>query len=112
MTGADQLIAKLRKVVEVLRRGAFRIAVEPGQPMPDVGGIADLAHLAVAHHVEPGVLLESHDLPHALLQDIVEKNGIDLVAAILREQQIDELLRSWKAADVRGEDAIRDLARL
>ena len=38
-----QSIAERRKVVEVLRRRARRIAFEAGQAMADVGGVADLA---------------------------------------------------------------------
>src|SRR5688572_16365195 len=106
MTFADQAIAKLREVVEILRRRPFRVAVESRQPMPHVRGIADLAHLAVAHDVEPSVSLQPDDLVYALLQCVLETLCIDGVAAILGEQQIDEPLRSWEAADVCGEDAI------
>src|SRR5688572_24785712 len=106
MTFADEPIAKLREVVEILRRRPRRVAVESRQPMPHVRGIADLAHLAVAHDVEPGVLLQPNDLVHALLQCVLEMLRIDVVAAILSEQQIDDCLRSWKAADVSGEDAV------
>src|SRR5688572_26543752 len=106
MAFADQAIAKLRKVVEVLRRRPSRVALESRQPMPDVGGIADLAHLAVAHDIEPGVPLSRHDAGDALLQHSVYERGITLLSPLQREQHVDDFRRSRKAADVRGEDAI------
>ena len=74
--------------------------------MADVSGVADLAHLAVADDVEPCVFLQPDDLVHALLQHVIEQSRVVLVTAILGEQQIDDLPRSRKAADVCGEDAI------
>ena len=74
--------------------------------MADVGGVADLAHLAVADDIEPGVVLPTNDLVHGLLQQVIEQSSVVLVTAILREQHVDNLPRSRKAADVCGEDAI------
>ena len=71
---------------------AVRIAVESGQPMADVGGVADLAHLAVADDVEPGVVLQPDDLVDALLQRRRRTaTGRCFVTAILGEQQVDDL---------------------
>ena len=60
------LVAVLRKVIEILRRGARRVAdLEAVQPMPDVRGVADLAGLAVVEDVEPRLRLLAHGRFHA-----------------------------------------------
>jgi hypothetical protein len=108
MALADKSIAKLREVVQVLGGGTFRIALESGEAVTDVRGVADLAHLAVTHDIDAHVVLAANDLVYAVLEGVLELLGIDLVAAILREQEIDNTLWSWKAAYVRRQDAIGD----
>ncbi len=105
MAFADQAIAKPGKVVEILRRRPRRVAVESGQPMTDVGGIADLAHLAVAHDIEPGVFLHPHRVVHTPLQHLLDERSIALLSTVQREEQLDDICRSREAADVGGENA-------
>ena len=75
--------------------------------MTDVGGVADLAGLAVADDVDSGGdLLRDHIL------DTTPHGGIELglvvrFAAILGEEEIDDLLRPRQAAHVRGQDPFR-----
>ena len=74
--------------------------------MTDVGGVADLARLAVADDVDASVDLPLHGVVHAALYSFVERGRIDHFIAILREQQVEDLVRSRQAPDVRGEDPV------
>ena len=56
-----ELLQHARKLHQVLARLARRVAGEPGEAVLDVGGVADLAHLAVAHDVDAGLDLPAHD---------------------------------------------------
>src|SRR5262245_18610209 len=105
MAFTDQAIAELGEVVEVLRRWPRRVAVEPRQPMPHVGGIADLAHLAVAHDVEPGVLLHSHRVADTSLQRLVDEASVARLSTLQREQHVEDVSRPRETADVSCEHA-------
>ena len=74
--------------------------------MADVGGIADLAHLSVAHHVNAGLHLLPQCIQHARPDGLVEFRRIVILPAILRKKVIDNLLRAGQAADVGSQDAI------
>ena len=78
-----------------------------GQPVMDVKGpVAAFAELAVADDIDTGVRL----LPDHLLDRFLEAGFVrDLVVglAILDlAQELDQLGRSYQAADMRGEDAV------
>src|SRR6185295_13222105 len=51
-----------RKLQQILPRPARRITRETGEAVGDIGGVTDLAHLAVAHHVDARGHLALHDL--------------------------------------------------
>ena len=57
-----QFLQQARELDQVLSRLARRIAVEAGQAVLDVGGVADLAHLAVADDVDADLDLPADDL--------------------------------------------------
>jgi hypothetical protein len=80
--------------------------LEAGEAMADVRGVADLAHLAVAHHVDTGSDLLLHDVGDRDAHRRVERLRVMGLVAILREQPIDDLLRSREAADVRRENTL------
>ena len=106
MAGLHQAIAIVGIVVEILRRGARGIAFEAGEAMANVGGVADLAHFAVARDVDTGVGLLLHDVINGARDDGFELCGIHRLATVLREEQIDNFLRTRKTADVRRENTV------
>ncbi len=58
-----QFLEQPRKFDQVLAGLARRIAIEPRETIGDIRGVADLAHLAVADHVDTGGdLLPDHRL--------------------------------------------------
>ena len=56
-----EFLQQPRKLHQVLAGFARRIAIEAREAIGDVGGVADLAHLAVADHVDAGRHLALHD---------------------------------------------------
>src|SRR5262249_4287253 len=91
--------------VEIGRRRPRRVAqLEPTQPVADVGGVADLAHLAVGDPIHPGIHLMLDPVAHGAADDAVELVGVHRLAPVLGEDEIDNLLGPRKAADVGGGD--------
>jgi hypothetical protein len=70
--------------------------------MADISGVTDFAHLAVAGDVDTGVGLFLHDVVHGAGDGGFELLGIHGLAAILREEEVHDILRTGKAADVSG----------
>ena len=107
MAGLHQAVAILGIIVEILRRGARGIAFESGEAVADVGGVADLAGFAVADDVDAALFLLLHGLADRAAHRFLEFRFVDWFAAVLREKQIDDVLRAGQAADVRGQNAVR-----
>ena len=104
---ARKAVLVLGVVVEVLGRRAWHVAdFEARQAMTDVGGVADLRHLAVRDDVDAGFLLLEHDIGDGVAHDGVVSSAVEAFALGLREQLVDHGLRSRQAADVGGEDAV------
>ena len=60
-------LEKAREALEILRRAARAVALEAREPVLDVGGVADLAHLAVGRDRDArGALLRQHVADRAL----------------------------------------------
>ena len=74
--------------------------------MPDIGGITDLAHLAIADHVDADLGLTMHHIHDAAAYHVMEVFRIEGFAAILRKQQVDYILGPWKAAYVSGKKPV------
>src|SRR5690606_27780345 len=83
---------------------ARRVAIEAGEPLLYIGGVGDLVHLPVAHHVDAGLHLAADDHGHGIADHgiVTCLRGLAGVAA---EQDVHDLLRARQAADMRGEDA-------
>ena len=80
-------------------------AAEAGESLRDVGRVAGLALLAVAHDVDPGVDLARHDAGDGLLQHPLLRRVVG--GAVAREaERLDEAGRPREASGVRGEDAV------
>jgi hypothetical protein len=80
-----QLVAELRDVVQILRSGPRGISFKACQPVADVSGIADLAHLAVADDVDSNIGLLPNHIGDGGLHHIVKHAGLVGFASILRE---------------------------
>jgi hypothetical protein len=74
--------------------------------MANVGGVADLAHLAIAHHIHTGVNLLGHDLVGFFDHDAIKVRFDVIEARVLRKELSNDALRAWQAADVCGEDTV------
>jgi hypothetical protein len=102
------LLGEVRKVFQAHhRRGDLfdrALSAEAGQPVLDVGGIAGLAHLAVVEHVDAGVGLLLHGLPHRGPDLGPEPRVLDALACLLRQYQRQEPRRPRQAAGVRRQD--------
>ena len=111
-----QLLQDARKLDQILSRLTRRIAGEPGDAVLDVGGIADLAHLAVAHHVDAGLDLTAHDIAYGFGNRGAPGGRIRNLAAIACEQDVGYGLRARQAADMRDQNplgaGLQDLAPL
>ena len=102
-----QAVAVGREIVEIGRDGARNLAgLEAAEAVADVRGIADLAHLAVAHDIDPRRALSGNHIADGRPHGLVERVFVAQRAPILREEDIDDALRPGQAADVRGEDPI------
>ena len=102
-----ELLEQARKLHQVLPGLARRVAGEAGEAVRDVGGVADLAHLAVADHVDAGRDLLLHDCLDGIGDDRAAAGGVVRDLAVLaREQHIGDRLRARQAADMRGENAL------
>jgi len=82
------------------------LAAEAREAVLDVGGIARLAHLAVAHHVDARRPLPFHDLPHGTVSARLQACLVYRLAFRLAEHHLDEVVRPRQAPGVRGQNAI------
>ena len=86
--------------------GGARVRLDAADPMPDVGGVGRLAHLAVADDIDPGGEL--------LCDDIVDRFGglgrkggsVDHLTPFPVHHEIDQRLRPGQAARVRRQDSV------
>ena len=98
-------VAKVRIGVQIRWRCPGHIAdLEPAEAVADVGGVADLAHLPVAHNVDSGVDLVTHAIAHRRGDQLVVAAAIHGLAAVFGEYDVDDLLRPRQAANVGGQD--------
>ena len=79
---------------------------EAGEAVSDVGGVADLALLAVADDVDTGVALGPDDVGHRLAYARLEGARIGHAAGVQRLQERGEIVGAGQAAGVRREDAV------
>ena len=79
--------------------------LETAEPVTDVGCVADLAHLAVAHEVDASLDLVADALPDCVADGAVVGVPVDGLSLVLGENVLDDGLRSRQAADVRGQNA-------
>ena len=91
---------------DVTQLGPQGLAAETSQPLGHVGGVARLAHLAVADDVDAGRLLALDHFAHRAAHAVGEHALIDLAPFLFGEHQLDQLLGPGEAAGVRGQDAI------
>jgi hypothetical protein len=68
--------------------------------MPNVGGVADLAHLAVADDVHTRLHLLAHDVVNRLCNGLFEKRDVVVGPGILSQQTVNHSLGSGQAAHV------------
>ena len=101
-----QLLQDARELDQVLARLARRVAGETGQPIADVGGVGDLAHLSVAHHVDACGDLPPHDVRDGVGDGPARRAVVRDLTALAREEDVGDSLRAGQAADVGGEDAV------
>ena len=103
-----QPIFVLREIVEIARHRARHLAnLESRQTMPDVGGIADLAHLAIAHHINTRGHLLSHHLINRLRNGGVKLRLVVVHSGILGEQAFHHRLRARQASYMRNGEGLR-----
>jgi hypothetical protein len=74
--------------------------------VPDVRGVTNLAHFAVAHDIHAGFALMTYGSANALGDDFFEFRWVVVLASILRKQHIDNVLRPRQAPDVGGENTL------
>ena len=97
-----EVLRGLRRLVD---RGAAEGA-DPGQTVPDIEGVGDLALLAVAHAVDAAGDLLLNDLPNGLGETRIESGLVEGLAAFARCEQRQQIGRARQAADMGGQDAI------
>src|SRR5580704_6808929 len=74
--------------------------------MADVGGVANLRHLAVTDDIDSGFTLPADRIRNSAPDGGVEIRGIVAVASILCKQQIGHFLGARQAAYMRSENAL------
>ena len=72
--------------------GGARIGLDALDAVTNVGGVGRLAHLAVADHVDAGRDLLRHHLVHRLGGRGLERRGIDRLALLAAENEVDQRL--------------------
>ena len=103
------LATKIRKrgEIEMRPRGLGRaLGREAGQPVGDIGRIADLAGLAVADDVDAAIDLPLDRVGDGAAHDPIELGRIDRGALLAPLQQRDHRVAARQAAHMGGENAI------
>jgi hypothetical protein len=100
------LRAEVRKFLQIARNLALVAATESRQAILDVGGVADLRSLPVAHDIDADRHLLLHDLRSRLAHRLVENGRVERLAALLPEQHVDYGSAAGQTPDVGGENAV------
>ena len=93
-------------VLEVGRRPPGAVALEPRDPVLDVGGVGELAHLAVADHVDPRADLPGDHLIHRPGHLGPVGVHVDGLFPLDGEHAAGHGLRAGQRAHMGGEDAV------
>ena len=102
-----EAVTEARIRVQIGRRGARNVAdLEAAEAVADIGRVADLAHLAVADEVDPGLHLAPDAIAHRLADHAVVSCPVDRLAAVLGEHELDDLLGPRQASDMGGCDPV------
>jgi hypothetical protein len=102
--GLDLPVAEAGERVEVGRRRARDVVeLEPGQAVAHVCRVANLAHLAVADEVDPGIDLVRDSVGDRCAHDALELGVVDRAAVVLSEHDVDDLLGPREATDMCGQ---------
>ncbi len=107
MAFLHQLVAIVRKIVQILRSRPRRIALKTRQTMANVGCVADLALLPIAGDVDTAFLLKTDHVIHRALHGRFKDRRVERFLAVLRKNKVHYVLRPRQAADVRGKNAVR-----
>ena len=84
--GIRQSLLVCREIVKVFRRGARHIGdFEAGEAVTNIGGVTDLAHLAIADDVDAGVHLLGGHLTYRALHHEVKFDFVIRLSLVLRE---------------------------
>ena len=102
-----QALLEVRKIVQVAWRGARHFAqLKAGQPVPNVGGVRDLAHLTITDHIDAGRRLPGHHGGHFGGHGGVELGGVVVQPTVLGKQLGHNPFGPRQAADMGGEYAL------
>ena len=85
-----------------MRFRAFRAAFvgKAGQAIVHIGGVADLAGLAVADDIDAGIDLPLDDVQHGLPDATIERHGVERPAVLTRFEQMQHRVAARQAADM------------
>ena len=99
-----ELLGERRVRRQIERRLAIDMPAEPGEPLGDVGRVADLPKLAVADDRDAGRDLFLHGVVDGALDDLIELSRVVRLAVILREEERGEFVAARQAPDMRDID--------
>ena len=109
-TAAGRLALKKSGIfLQIGGRTPRAVALKAGNAVLDVGGVADLAHFAVADHVHTGLALLRHDRIHCFGQQGMARRRLHPLALFLCEHHVRDRLGTRQAAYMRSENAFRRL---
>ncbi len=100
-------LVELRKIrrFDLGTRGAA-VAVESGEPLRDVGSVANFADFAVVDHVHVRVDLLADDFPDGVFDTLFERGVVAQLLLIVALDHGHQVIGPRQAARMRGEDAI------
>ena len=92
---------------QVRRHPAQRLRLaEAVQPVLDIVGVGDFRHLAVADDVDAALDLLLHDFRDRFGHTALQQGRVVGPVAVLRDEQVDQVVRPRQAADMGGQDAV------
>ena len=94
------------KCLKIGWRRALTIPIEAGDPVLDIGCIADLRHLTIRDQINPRFDLARHCIAHRSANHRIELGGINCFAAFLSEHEIGHGGRARQRTDVSGQYSI------
>ena len=103
---AGHHVAKLRVGGHVQVGLARAVAIEAGDSVLDVGGIADLAHLAVADDIDAAFHLPDDGVGRGPAHALVEGVRVHRLAVLPGQEQRSDVVWPGKASNVGGENAV------